>query len=324
VKDLIKPIPGPSFEIHDYILSAASLLAITAYVIYLLVKKKTLNLPEIMMICLLLSLFMAILCFILITVPAGRDRIGCQALAALVQYFFLASSMWSNAMAFNITKTLYAMSLSASRRSKLKFYVPYAMGCPLACVLVAVTLSRYEIKAFNHPVYREVLFCFLHEKITLYATFLIPIYAAIAVNVILGVIAIARVAQSGGSTTFDKHRRRKNLITGIKLSLCLGLGWVFLFIATATGKDGWYLYMQIFVELQGVLVVLANLLSWNCIISAKTWTESRLTSSMTNSTEATDNRPSVSLQSTTLTNTRAIPSLSTTASKTDTGNVYAG
>jgi len=224
------------------------------------------------MICLLLSLFMAILCFILITVPAGRDRIRCQALAALVQYFFLASSMWSNAMAFNIRKTLYAMSLSASRRSKLKFYVPYAMGCPLVCVLVAVTLSRCEIKAFDHPVHREVFVCFLHEKITLYATFLI--YAAIAVYVILGVIAIARGAQSGGLTTFDKHRRQKNVITGIKLSLCLGLGWAFLFIAKITEDIDWYTYMQIFVELQGVLVVLANLLSWNCIISAKTWTTS--------------------------------------------------
>jgi len=148
-------VHGPSFSIHDYILTATSLLAIAAYVIHQLVKTKKLNLPEIMMTCLLLSLFMAIVCFILIKVPAGRDRIGCQALAAIVQYFFLSSSMWSNAMAYDITKTLRAMSVSSQSVSRLKFYVPYAMGCPLVCVLVAVTLSQFEITAFNHPVYRE-------------------------------------------------------------------------------------------------------------------------------------------------------------------------
>jgi len=179
-------------------------------------------------------------------------------------------------MAFNITRTLYSLSLSASRLSKLKFYIPYAMGCPLVCVLVAATLSRYEIEAFKHPVYGEVSLCFLHERITLYATFLVPIYTAIAVNVILAVASIVRVTHNDSPATFDKHHSGKNLITGIKLSLCLGLGWVFLFIATATGDNNWYICMQIFVELQGVLVVLANLLSWKCINGLKSWTESHV------------------------------------------------
>ena len=117
-------VHGLSFNIHGYILTAASLLAIAAYVIHQLMKTKKLNLPEIMMICLPLSLFMAILCFILITAPPSRDRIECPALAAIVQYFFLSSFMWSNAVAYDITKTLSAMSASSPSVSRLKFYVP--------------------------------------------------------------------------------------------------------------------------------------------------------------------------------------------------------
>ena len=274
VRDIIRRNPGPSLAVYDYILAAASLLSVTLYIIYLLVRKRKLHLPDAMMICLLVSLFMAILCFMLITVPVGRDRIGCKALAGLIQYFFLASSLWGNAMAFSIIKTLFSMSLDHAQPSKLKFYTLYAMGCPLICIIVAVALSKFEIKAFTHPVYRQDFICFLHERITLYATFLIPLYASIAVNVIIATIAIIRVVQSGGSATIDKSRRQRNLITAIKLSVCLGVGWVFLFIAAATGDAGWYLYMQIFVELQGVLVVLANLLHWSCLTAVKSWTES--------------------------------------------------
>jgi len=273
VRDMIRRPPGPSFEVYDYILATASLLSITSYVTYLLLRKRKLHLPDVMMICLLLLLFMAILCFILITVPVGRNRIGCEALAALVQYFFLASCLWGNAWAFKITKTLYSLSLDHVRLSSLKFYALYAMGCPLVFVLVGVVLSKFKITAFTHPVYREELICFLHEKITLYVTFLIPMYASIIVNVTLAIISIVRVVRSGDSIAVGKNRKRKNVITVIKLSLCLGVGWVFLFIATATGDAGWYLYMQIFVELQGVLVVLANLLGWNCLTSVKSWTQ---------------------------------------------------
>ena len=67
---------------------------------------------------------------------------------------------------------------------------------------------------------------------------------------------------------------------------------MFLFIAAVSGQEKLYSYMQIFVELQGVLVVLGNLLSWKCINGFKSWTESRVSSllprSSTGETESTN------------------------------------
>ena len=96
----------------------------------------------------------------------------------------------------------------------------------------------------------------------------------IAVNVIVAVLSMVQVNQSGDAKTFHKHYREKSLITGIKLSLCLELGWVFLFMTTVSEQMSLYSYMQIFVAPQSVLVILGNLLIWKRVNGFKSWTES--------------------------------------------------
>jgi len=270
----------PTLTIHDFVLGTISLVSIIGYFGYSLKKRKRIKLPDALMIGLLASLFMGILCFMLVQVPLGTDKIGCEAVAALVQYFFLASTMWSNCLAFSITRSLYTMSLGSQSLSKLKFYALYALGIPLICVLVTTALSKLNIEGVNPAdVHKSSIFCFLQEEITMYGAFLIPFYISIAANMALSTATMVKVVQSGRTNlAYDRNRRQKNLITAFKLALCLGLGWGFLIVAMATKDPGWFMYMHIFVELQGALVVCSTFLSWDCMRSAKSWTQSQLSS----------------------------------------------
>jgi len=274
---MIFKVPGPPLYTHDYVLGAISLVSIIGYFGYLLKKRKRIKLPDALMIGLLASLFMGILCFNLVHLPAGTDKIGCEAVAALVQYFFLASTMWSNCLAFSITRSLYTMSLGSQSLSKLKFYALYALGIPLICVLVTTVLSRFNIDVFKQPIYRLQFICLLQEEIIMYGLFLIPYYISVGANLALSTATMVKVVQSGRSNlAYDRNRKQKNLITGIKLALCLGLAWLFSIVAMTTKDFGWLMYMHIFVELQGIFVVFSHFLSWNCIRTGSIWTQSQM------------------------------------------------
>lgn len=282
---------------HDYTLIAISLISITGYVIFLVLKRRKLhNLPDQMMLALLITLFGGLVCFALIAVPAGRDSIGCRMLAAVTQFLFLSSLTWSNSIAISITRSLFTMRLISKSKKSIIIYTMYSLGFPLLCVLITFGLSTVDIATFNAPVYRNRPVCFLHEQITMYTLFLVPIYLLIGANIILGMLVIAKVAGSGriGSTK-DKNKLKKNVITCFKISCSLGLGWVFLFAATF--YDPLFDVFQVFIEIQGLLVVLANVVGWKCLNKVKSLSASKTPTSIEASGERLTNPTNLSMSS---------------------------
>ena len=272
-----------SLAVHDYILSAISCLAIIGYIIYLVIKKrKRLRLPDQMMIFLLASLLGALVCFVTITVPAGGDAAGCVLLAAMTQYFFLCSLTWSNAIAISITRSLYVVRLLSQRSPKhIILYVVYAFGVPLVLTITTFGLSRVPyIPGFKSPVYRMEGICFLDELIIFYALFLVPVYILVITNIIIGIIAMFRVSKSGKiGLSQDRDRLTKTIITCFKLSVCLGLGWFLLLIATF--YSSLWVVVQVFVELQGLFIVTVNFISWKCFRTVRDYS-SRYVGTTTN------------------------------------------
>lgn len=230
-----------------------------------------------MIFALLITLFGGLLCFALVAVAAGKDTVGCQVLAAITQFFFLSSITWSNAIAISIVRSVSTMRLTTSKSNKsMILYSIYAIGFPIVCVFITYALSTLEIPSFSNSVYSYKPVCFLYERTTIFALFLVPIYLLIGVNVILGITAITIVAKSGSiGITRDKNKIKKNIITGFKISCCLGLGWVLLFAATFY-QPIFYVF-QVFVEVQGLFVVLANAIGWTCISNVKQWVCSKST-----------------------------------------------
>jgi len=283
-------IPGPKlpFGIYDYILLSASLLAIVCNIILIVLKKeKPLSLPDIMMVSLLTCLFGALLCFALINLPIEKNEAGCEAIAAITQFFFLASLTWSNSMAISIVRSLYSLRLVSRSYRPFVLYSVYALGLPLVCTMITYILSASQL-SISQDIYSDAGVCFLGDVTTQLVLYLVPIYILIVTNCIIGIVVMVKIfTTSTAALKQDKVRLKKNIITCFKVSICLGLGWILLFAATASDDDLVWLMMQIFVESQGVLIAGANLISWNCVTFIKTWSKSKITSLQSKATRST-------------------------------------
>ncbi|XP_067948847.1 uncharacterized protein [Watersipora subatra] len=283
------------FHLYDFILIGLSLSAIIFYLIYLMIfKRKQLTTADKMMIALLVSLFGALICFAFITTPQVTDLIGCQLLAALTQFFFLSSLTWSNSMAISIVRTLHTFLLHRQSRLEFLCYIIYSFGLPLACTSITYLLSTADIHTFTKGVYETEVLCFIGEIIVLYALFLAPVYILLLLNFVLGATAIVKVSKSGNvGSSQDKNRMKKQIISGFKLTVSLGLGWVLLFFVTLfdtlqpQNSSVLWKTMQVFVELQGVLIVISNLIGWKCLQSIPKRVKPHMSTSQSDSTKVT-------------------------------------
>ena len=241
------------------------------------------------MIALLSSLFGALLCFAFLFVPAGQDIAGCKAVAALVQFFFLATLTWSNSMAISIIRKLYTLEMTSDSKKQFIFYSLYSFGFPFACTIITFILSTFHISTFEDEVYQTESNCFLAEKIVISVLFLVPAYLLIISNFIIGIVVMVRVARSGRiGASQDKNKLKKNAITCFKVSACLGIGWILLLITIY--DSSFNTVMQIFIELQGLLIVISNIIGWNCLTTVRSWSTSADKSKSSSSSPPTRNR----------------------------------
>ncbi|XP_067947983.1 uncharacterized protein [Watersipora subatra] len=263
-----------SFSTLDYIFLTTSLVAIFGYLVYLcLTKKRSWHLADKMIIALLFSLLGALTCFAMSMTPVGQQKYACSFLAGLTQFFFLSTLTWSSSMAMSIFKSLSRLRARCHSTKVFSYYALYSFGVPSCCTIIAHILSRLDIDALNGQVYQTKSICFLGHKFVLYPLFLLPIYILIISNVSIAIVVMSKVAKSGHiGASQDKFRTQKNILSCVKVSLCLGLGWIFLFVASLW--DVFWPIMQAFVELQGVLLVISNLFTWNCIQKIKLWRRS--------------------------------------------------
>jgi len=153
--------------------------------------------------------------------------------------------------------------------------------------MITYILSVSQL-SLSKDIYSDAGVCFLGDTTIQLALYLVPIYILIVANCIIGIVVMVKIFHtSTAALKQDKVRLKKNIITCFKVSICLGLGWILLFAATASNDDLVWLIMQIFIETQGVLIAGANLISWNCVTSIKTWSKSKMTASHSKATSST-------------------------------------
>ena len=284
-------IPAPRIQLkdYDYVLLSLSLLCILVYSVYMVITGwKTMKTPELMMLSLLISLFGALITFSVANLPSG---IGCRVLAAMQQFLFLSSLFWSSAIGINITLTIFALRSVSTTRKKYFPYCIYSLGVPLLLVLITYGLSVAHQDNPDFKVYRKT-FCFLQQSEVLYGLFLVPIYLVVGSNLILCILCMVRVQRSMSIASNDKDRWKKNVITCIKLSITFGISWLLLFIFTASPDTvELEIMMQVFIEIQGVLIVFANVLSWKCLNKVQTLFKSDLSTTQPLSSSSSATKP---------------------------------
>jgi len=269
------------------VLISLSVGSILTYIVWICYRVNRIKFATLVTLSVLVTFLGSTLCYALSTVPAGKDYVGCEAISALYQFFFLSSIAWTNSLAGDITVTIFSYRVQSKPLKRYFKFAVYGFGFPLLLTLITVLLSEGQkaerILVFAERVYRQEDICFLQEVIIVYSMFLGPIYFLILVNIILCVLAIQKIMRSGNISNSDKNKFKKKIISCFKLSLCLGLGWIFLFGALV--MPSLWPALQIFVESQGMLVVLGDIINWNCINRLGSTVSSRF--STTNSSTMT-------------------------------------
>ncbi|KAL4233529.1 synapse assembly [Mactra antiquata] len=240
-----------------------SIISLSITIIIYIIFSELLNIPGKNLVSLCISLLLAQLLFLL-SPKVSHYVIACQIFAVLMHYFFLAAFSWMNVIAFDLLMT-FSNTFGVGHRtrsSKKKFitYSIYSWCVPLIVVLSAVivdySIESDIIKEFK-PLYGQVG-CWISSKYALLLFFvgplvLLKLFDFIAFGVIVYHITKAKkqgamARNENNSCTFFIH---------VKLSLVMGLTWVFAFIANFGGSAIlWYLFI-IFNTLQGLFIAVS-------------------------------------------------------------------
>ena len=259
--------PGFLIEIQDYILSALSIVAIFAYLIHYAIKgEKTLT--SYFVVSSLCTLVAALLCYCFVN-QANPGTTKCTLIASLNQYLMLCTHSWTNSLAIWMYRGITRVRLVHDQRNA-KLYVYYALYAwlaPLPFVVLAHIMHHVEPDGL-YPVF-SVYICFINSGWVRFLLFTGPIYLLVCINVILCIVAIVKVSRSGhGVVTKDKRLVIRKIITISKLTIVFGFHWFLMFFTLWDSDDKQVLWkiLGVFISLQGVLVVLSQLVNVEALI----------------------------------------------------------
>ena len=217
--------------------------------------------------CLVFSLFWAQLLF-LVGIGRTENYGSCVFIAALIHYMFLASFSWMHVMSYDIWKAFTSGTKPMSAKdSKVAFkrYAAYGWGAPGIVLLISLLVNFLADESCSiRPAYGEFI-CWLGYRNGLFIFFALPISFVIANNLFfytMTIISIQRISKAT-KMVVNKNSEQMRLGLYIKLSVIMGLTWIFGFIATGTGSEVlWYLFL-ITGTLQGAFICVSFVFTKN-------------------------------------------------------------
>ncbi|CAH1794952.1 unnamed protein product [Owenia fusiformis] len=248
--------------VQDYVSMGGLIISLIAlfifFLIYLLVPPLR-NVPGQCLMCLVFSLFIAQLLFL---VGVGRTDIWevCYSIAVAMHYFFLASFFWTNVLAFDICMAFSGKGLqpahSTSGTCRFALYSLYAWLSPAVIVGTAVTLDFFVDTTWR-PNYADNV-CWITYRPGLLVFFAAPLAALVFINIILYCVTSCHIYQTMKATRkVIKSSNKRDFILYVKLCLIMGLTWLFGFLATLVQLEFmWYVFI-VFNTLQGLFLCLA-------------------------------------------------------------------
>ena len=217
------------------------------------------NIPGKNLMCLSASLLMAQILF-LTAVGATDNRIFCTIIAAVLHYSFLAAFFWINVMSFDICRTFSQETVSVgNKRKKFVSYSIYGWLTPFFIIVLSVIVNWTPgVEEMYRPGYAEGL-CWITERVALLIFFGAPLALILSINIILysltirKLILIAKTTKVVQQNKENKHR----FALYVKLSVIMGLTWIFGFIATMTDEQVlWYVFI-VLNSLQGAFICIS-------------------------------------------------------------------
>lgn len=255
------------------------------------------NTPGKCVVCLVSSLFVGQLCYLFVWF---RRSPACFYQAAVMHFGYLAAFFWTNVLAFDICRafmstTTTTLTESGSRSKRFVYFSLYAWTCPAAVVAVCVALDVTKLEESFRPHYGEIA-CWIASKTSLLVFFVVPVAVILVVNVVFFVMAvycICRASMAAESATPGSHTKSQ-LLVYVKLSLIMGLTWIFGLLATLTA---WIVLWYAFIclnSLQGAFLALVFICTKKVYRQMKAKWSTNSTSNSTSTSADKGNRNRIS------------------------------
>ncbi|XP_064477801.1 uncharacterized protein LOC135391469 [Ornithodoros turicata] len=190
--------------------------------------------------------------------------VPCRALAIIAYYFFTASFFWTNAMAYDVWRTLRAATRelrvgSGSQWKRHLVYMFYSWSIPAIIIGTAVFFDEPS-NGFPRE-YRPAFgrhSCWFGQRKALLVFFAGPAAVVTIVNMILFVsTAIMIIGSTKSASKNSSGTARRNFGLYFRLSVMMGLSWSFGLAAGYLDLDVlWYLFI-IFNTLEGLFIFIA-------------------------------------------------------------------
>ena len=229
--------------------------------ILIYVKTSLHKLPGKCLLCLSLSLLVAQ--SMLLVAPIAEENFAwCKAASFLMHYSFMTSFTWMNVMAFDIYFSFTQQFRKASARG-MKWFVKYSLYAwlsPLAIVVAAFFIDEFSAWEYR-PKYADPI-CWITDSTGLLIFFLAPLALILLANFVFFVLSLKNICMSYRTKTEDvKQRKPGQIFIYLKLSVIMGLTWVFGFLGNIVNDDIFWTLFAISNGLQGLFIFLGFALS---------------------------------------------------------------
>ncbi|XP_053398299.1 adhesion G-protein coupled receptor G2-like [Mercenaria mercenaria] len=251
--------------IENYVSFGGIICSIASLVLTLLVYimlSELRNIPGKNLISLMIALLLAQLLF-LCSNQAVDNYKACKALAIIIHYCFLASFSWMNVIAYDLFRT-FSHSCQLGRlcthMSKVFYrYSVYGWLIPAAIVTPAVLLDIFSINNNQFkPRYGENV-CWISSKNALILFFVGPLAVFKLIDFVGFICTSFYISKTRRQGSMARQYNVCSCLLYLKLSLIMGLTWLFAFVAVFSNDTiMWYLFI-IFNTLQGVFIALSFL-----------------------------------------------------------------
>ena len=253
--------------------------------IYSSLKKLRQSHPARNLLCLVCSLFVGQILFFF-GFDIQYSHTICLFVSIGSHYFLLVSFFSMNVISFDICRTFVSFLPTSSSKKRLKLYSYYTWGIPLIIVLLANLIDRFPMPTFlksYKPDYAEKV-CWINKKNASFLFFMLPIGSLLGENFIFFVLTVHGIQSKTFKRSLKQEKIDRSLIKDenrkeiskkknqfliyVKLSVIMGLTWLFGFLASFLKINFlWYLFI-IFNSLQGTFIFIFFDLKWKVYYAA--------------------------------------------------------
>ncbi|XP_072015060.1 probable G-protein coupled receptor Mth-like 3 [Amphiura filiformis] len=220
------------------------------------------NVPGKTVLSLSITLLLAQLLF-LFGANQTENKTTCEMITLVMHYSWLAVFFWMNVLSFDLGCTFGSKSIKRNSNVTSQFmkYSLYAWGVP--GILVAITAFVHYVIPINgsvENVYDIRTSCWLRQGMALLVAFDIPLLCLLLMNsafftyTIIGIQRTRRAAKVLSEVAEYGSQLKKDLNLSIRLSVIIGLPWIFGFIIPFTKVDELLYIFIILIYLQGPVI----------------------------------------------------------------------